>query len=166
MATVRNRQTSTQTARRSGGNTDLSTQTFYISGSNALKLETLPVDPAAPKVSAQARRNREKALQMNLGYVVFLAAAAVLTVTICVNYLNLQSRYTSAQKENTVLSTRLSSMKLDNDAEYNRIISSVNLEDVKEQAMDRLGMVYASSDQIVEYSEAESDYAQQYKDVP
>ena len=32
--------------------------------------------------------------------------------------------------------------------------------------MERLGMVYASEDQIVEYLETERDYVKQYQDLP
>ncbi|MCR4960230.1 MAG: hypothetical protein K6A74_02160 [Lachnospiraceae bacterium] len=120
-----------------------------------------------PKAISQGTlANRERAAQMNIGYVMFLTLAAVLTVMICVNYLRLQARYTSLQKTTTALELRLGSLKLENDAEYNRIISGVNLEDVKAYAMDRLGMVYATEDQIVTYEAAEKDYVKQYRDIP
>ena len=55
---------------------------------------------------------------------------------------------------------------MDNDAEYNRLISGVNLEDVKNTAMTRLGMVYACEDQIVTYDAAGKDYVKQFRDIP
>ena len=53
---------------------------------------------------------------MNLSYVVFLTAAAVITVMVCINYLKLQSQNTTYQKTVTALNTQLSEMKLENDA--------------------------------------------------
>ena len=117
-------------------------------------------------VSEGTLANRERSLQMNLGYVVFLTAAAVLTVFICVNFLRLRAEYTSLQKQATSLELDLSRLKMDNDAEYNRLISGVNLEDVKQTAMTRLGMVYASEDQIVTYDAAGKDYVKQFRDIP
>ena len=149
---------------------DIEVIDIFVDG-NTLRAEhayALPAEetPAVKKVSMQAQANRERFTQMNLGYVAFLAAAAVVTVLICVNYLRLQAQYTAVQKETTSLEAQLSELKLENDAEYNRIIAGVNLEHVKETAMNKLGMTYASIDQIVEYDAAEHDYVKQYQDIP
>ncbi len=138
-------------------------ETVYINGNNALALSQ---PQRRPSVSEHTRANREKALQMNLTYVAFLAAAAVACVTVCVRYLRIQSNYTALQKKNTSLTATLDDMKHENDAEYNRIMSSVNLEEVRDVAMNKLGMVYASSDQIITYDETGSDYAAQYQNIP
>ena len=45
-----------------------------------------------------------------------------------------------------------------NDQEYNRIISSINLEEVRRIAMGELGMVYAEEGQIITYEGNRSDY--------
>ena len=103
---------------------------------------------------------------MNFGYVMFLTVAAVLSVLICVNYLRLQARYTAAQKRSTYLEATLGALRIDNDEEYNRVISSVNLEDVKKTAMEKLGMVYASEEQIETYDGNVPDYVKQYMDLP
>ena len=142
--------------------------TVYADGNTLRRVAAQPLREREeqPSVSREVLSNRERSLQMNLGYVAFLAIAAVLTVAICVNYLRLQAVCTAAQKEATSLENTLSRLKLDNDEEYNRIISGVNLEEVKEKAMTRMGMVYAKEDQIVEYEPATGDYVKQYQDVP
>ena len=43
-------------------------------------------------------------------------------------------------------------MKADNDARYKQITTSVDLNAIKDAAINRLGMKYASQDQIVYYS--------------
>ena len=50
------------------------------------------------------RSNRERASQMNVRYVVFLTAAAVATVWMCVNYLQLKAQGTRLQKQVTAVS--------------------------------------------------------------
>ena len=154
-------------SRRTGGPA-ADTVTVYADGNTLRQMAAQPLRrrEEEPAVSREVQSNRERSLQMNLGYVAFLAIAAVLTVAICVNYLRLQATCTSLQKEAISLENTLSRLKLDNDEEYNRIISGVNLEEVKEKAMTRMGMVYAKEDQIVEYEPATGDYVKQYQDVP
>ncbi len=143
------------------------TETVYVDGNTLRRrIEEPGFREDKPLQSAATLKNREKALQMNLGYVLFLAAAAILSVAICVNYLRLQAQYTSLQKTATVLETTLSELKLDNDAVYNRIMAGVNLDQVKKEAMERLGMDYAKEEQIVTYQVSGGDYVRQYQDIP
>ena len=141
-------------------------ETIYVDGNTVrTRIEERQTQENV-QLSAAARKNREKALQMNLGYVLFLALAAVLSVAICVNYLRLQAQYTTVQKEATALETTYSELKLENDAVYNRIMAGVNLDEVKKEAMERLGMDYATEEQIVTYEASGGDYVRQYQDLP
>lgn len=119
-----------------------------------------------PPVSRTTRRNRERALSMNLGYVLFLTAAAVITVFMCVNFLKLQAMRTRLQKEVTALETQLDAAILENNSDYNRIMSGIDMEKVKDVAMNELGMVYARKSQIVTYKIEKNDYVRQYSEVP
>ncbi len=139
-------------------------KTEYVAESTA-RVSRLRSEAARPRVSAMTQSNRERALQMNFGYVLFLLAAAVVTIAICVNYLQLQARYTAVREETTYLETRLDSLRLENDATYNGIISAVDLEHVRETAQKRLGMSYPRRDQIVRYEKSEKDYVRQFRDV-
>lgn len=125
-----------------------------------------PEAPRRKHVSRQVRRNRRQALQMNPGYVFFIAVAAILTLVICVNYVNLQSRITSRSKNITVLQQQLAELKEENTTRYNTIMDSVNLDEVREKAQEELGMQYASPDQIVEYDSPSADYVMQYESIP
>ena len=145
---------------------DYAAETIYVDGNTVrTRIEERQTQENV-QLSAAARKNREKALQMNLGYVLFLALAAVLSVAICVNYLRLQAQYTTVQKEATALETTYSELKLENDAVYNRIMAGVNLDEVKKEAMERLGMDYATEEQIVTYEASGGDYVRQYQDLP
>lgn len=72
----------------------------YVSGTAARKLEPerRQERPREPRREASSqsrtvtvRRNQEKALQMDLPYVIVLTIAAVCTLYFCVSYLQLQS---------------------------------------------------------------------------
>lgn len=103
---------------------------------------------------------------MNMPYVVFLAAASIATVCVCVNFLQLQSQSVNYRKEITSLETTLSNMRLANDNAYENAVSSVNMEEIKEIAVNQLGMTYASEGQVVTYSRREGDYIRQYSEIP
>ena len=137
----------------------------YVDGNTVRKPLSERV-PARTEPSRKTRENRERALRMNMGYVVFLTLVAVVTVAVSIGYLKLKAENTTLQKNVTSLTTQLAAQKLENDAEYNRIISSVNLEHVKSVAMNKLGMVYAGSSQIRTYDVTESDYVKQYQEIP
>lgn len=59
----------------------------YVDGTAVRKLQSAPQEgPQRKKKSSTSlatRRNRARALQMNLGYVTFLTVAAVITVFMC-----------------------------------------------------------------------------------
>ncbi len=145
----------------------------YIEGNVVRKPERSNAVPqrkrteeVTPSVSRNARRNREKALRINLGYVVFLMAAAVVTVFACVRFLQLQAESTAYRKTVASLESQLSALKMENDAAYDDAVSSVDLGRVKEIAINDLGMIYANEGRIITYDSQSSDYVRQYEDVP
>ena len=119
---------------------------------------------SAPKrkknVSRRVSQNRKKALAMNRAYVTFLAVAAIFALILCVNYVQMQSRITSHSKEVSSL------LKEQNNTKYNSVMDSVNLDEIREKAMNELGMVYATSDQVIEYDSPSGDYVKQYEGIP
>lgn len=103
---------------------------------------------------------------MTLPYVVFLTAAAVATVFLCVTYLKLQAAGITYRSEIAALESRISTMRLANDNAYEDAVSSVNMEQVKEIAVNDLGMTYAKEGQIITYSSQDGDYIRQYGEIP
>jgi hypothetical protein len=140
----------------------------YVQGSAARRLEeeiNRPGSKRRPNVNT-ARKNREKAHYMNFGYVLFLSVALIATGVILTGYISLQSDITSSIKNISRLESRLNTMKLDNDEEYSRITSSVDLEEVKRVAIQELGMRYAQEGQIITFSGKGGDYMRQVADIP
>lgn len=119
-----------------------------------------------PQVSHATRRNRARALQVNKRYVVFLVFICAATLFVCVQYLQLKAVITTQTEEIARLESELSQKKADNDAFYNETLASVDLERIRDIAMNKLGMNYAREDQVVRYSTNGSSYVRQYKEVP
>ena len=145
----------------------------YIHGNTVRKAspaQTVPRrrqgETVKPQISRKTRRNRERAMQFNFAYVAFLTAAAVASLFVCVNYLKLQAESATYRTKVAGLESQLSTLKAENDAEYERALSTVDLEKIKDTAINKLGMVYAGEGQIVTYNSQEGDYVRQYEDVP
>ena len=140
----------------------------YVHGNAAKELDVRIAIKEEPrkKLSHTARKNREKAFQMNLGYVIFLAAALCAAGFVLIGYIKLQSSITSSVKHISSLESQLNDLKLANDENYNRVLASVDLEEIKRIAMNELGMKYAQEGQVVIVAGEESDYVRQYKELP
>lgn len=117
-------------------------------------------------VSYAVRRNQEKALQMNLPYVVMLTIAAMCVLSICVNYLHVQSSISARIHNIELLEKELEQCKAENDALETRIKTDIDLEHIYKVATEELGMVYANKNQVLLYDKTESEYVRQYEDIP
>ena len=95
---------------------------------------------------------------MSAGYVIFLAVAMCAAALILVNYIQLQADLTNRTRSVANKQSELNNLKVANDEEYNRILSSIDLEEIKRIAIGELGMTYAQEGQIVLYSNEGSDY--------
>lgn len=117
-------------------------------------------------VSARTKKNRSKALAMNRTFVLFLTLISIATVFMCVQFLRLKWTIRQQLRGNAALETELVTMRAENDALYADIMNSVDLTEIREIAVDRYGMNYATQDQIVWYNTMGNGYVRQYQDVP
>ncbi|MDE7403913.1 MAG: cell division protein FtsL, partial [Lachnospiraceae bacterium] len=137
-------------------------------GNTARRLQAVPERENEPlrKVSTRTRKNRERARHMNIGSVLSMAIAMVAAGFILTWYLTLQADITNSTKHIAALESELNELKRDNDENYNRITSDINLEEVKRVAIQELGMSYAKEGQIVIFNGEGSDYIRQTGDIP
>lgn len=113
-----------------------------------------------------ARKNMERAMQMSPGYVLFLAVAVVVMVSVIACYLLLQSDLSARMKHVNTLESDVMNLKNENDAVQKKINTSVDLETIRKKAMEELGMVYPSEGQIKYFDVDTEDYMNQYEDIP
>ena len=113
-----------------------------------------------------ARRNRERALSMSPARMVFMTACVLLSVYAAVTLVQMQSSVTQRMKHIANLEAQLQNLKADNDAKYKEIVTSVDLEYIKDVAINELGMSYASEEQIIYYSVEDENFMDQYRDIP
>lgn len=134
-------------------------EAVYIYGNTARALEPQrQFDEPIRRQNVDARKNREKAHHMNAGYVLFLVSALVASAMILVNYLQLQADLTNLSRSVVTRQSSLNKLRSENDEEYNRIVRSLDLEEIKRVAMGELGMTYAQEGQIIVYEGGRYDY--------
>lgn len=97
-----------------------------------------------------------------IGTVVLCAAM----VAFVVGFLCLKEKIIEQNRHIASLENQINDLKSDNDAYYNKVMASVDLEAIREAAMDCLGMKYAEESQIQYYDTDGSSYVRQYQEVP
>lgn len=117
-------------------------------------------------VEVPRRKHKRESDTLSIPYCIFLAVACVLTLTLGAYYLQQQALATSSQKKIASLESTLAEKKKENADELNRIETSINLEEIRDIAINELGMVYATQDNVVLYENISENYVSQYEDVP
>ena len=96
----------------------------------------------------------------------FLAVAAMVALFVCVQYLQLQSNITKRSQYITTLQREIATAREENTTKDNEIMNSMNLEEIRDKAMNEFGMVYASPEQVIEYRSPEEASVKQYSGIP
>lgn len=102
----------------------------------------------------------------NVGLAFFSIFILIVVSVSCIKYVDLRNECTGLQKKLSKEKIAYNDLKLANDEEYDRIMGSVNLEEIKKTAMNELGMDYPKADQVVVIPGTGNDYVRQYKKIP
>ena len=81
-------------------------------------------------------------------------------------YIKLQSDVTARMAHIASLESQISDLRAENDEAYKRISTAVDLEAIKETAINEYGMFYATENQIIHYTVDRDDYMNQYIEIP
>ena len=153
-------------------------KTYYVNGSTVRQLEAQPVrreridrtkiqdEQKKKRRRNAARRNRERALHMSKGYVAFLTLCVGIVAFAAVALVQIQSQVTQRMEHIAALESQITDLKADNDARYKEIVTSVDLDYIKDVAMNQLGKQYATEDQIIYYTVENNNFMDQYSDIP
>jgi cell division protein FtsL len=154
-------------------------QAYYIDGNTVRRSEAVPdyrreqrerlrreKEEERRRKQRIARRNQERELRMSRRYVVFLTMAVMVFGGFAGFYIHIQSDVTARMKTIASLESQIEDVKADNDEAYKRINTTVDLENIRNTAINELGMSYAKSSQIIYYTVTEDDYMNQYSEIP
>lgn len=155
---------------------------YYIDGNIVRRMETAPSYREVERIRRERierereaelrrrrranRRKQERVLRMSRSYVAFLTMVVVAFGSFAGMYISIQSDITSRMKAISSLESQISDVKADNDEAYKRINTAVDLDAIRNTAMNELGMTYAKESQIIYYSVGDDDYMNQYGEIP
>lgn len=138
---------------------------YFEDGNAARRLEEVPRQPQK-KLSRAAQKNRAKSMSMGRGYIVFLSLVCALATGACVHFIKLTAQVTEQKSVLAAKELELNELKEDNDAYYSEVTTGVDLDEIRDRAIDELGMQYAQEEQIKYYTPGSNHYVRQYQDVP
>ena len=130
----------------------MSSKNYYVNGNTVRELDTpvrhnqrtrKEIEEARRRKNRRnaARRNRQRAMEMSRGYVVFLTACVVITALTAVLFVQMQSQMTTRMKNVANLESQLADLRADNDARYKNLTTSTDLEHIKKVGNEN-GMKY------------------------
>lgn len=139
-----------------------------VQGNTVRKIYEVPQQKGHAKEldTVPGRKHREQRSTLSIPYCIFLAAASVMILYMGARYLEQQAMSVAQQKKIASLESELSELQKQNADELNRIETSVNLEEIRDIAMNELGMVYATQDNVVLYKNTKQNYVSQYTEMP
>lgn len=144
----------------------------YIDGNTVRELEPFVIPRQVEQEKRRnamradaVKRNRQRQLVIDAGYMFFLTAAVIVTLLVCINFLHLKAQVQSLNSQVTSAKEEVMDLKAKNDAAYNRILTSIDLEEIRRKASDELGMVPARKEQIVRFNSNQDDYMMGHRSV-
>ncbi|MCM1282565.1 MAG: hypothetical protein NC180_05765 [Muribaculaceae bacterium] len=153
------------------------TRNYYVRGNTVRELE-VPVrrerrsKEELEEISRRkrrknaARRNRARAMGMNRAYVAFLSMCVMAVAAAAVMLVQLQSQVSARMRRVSALQSDVNDQRAENDARYKSIITSVDLNQIRDVAVNELGMSYPTEEQVVYYTVDNNNFMDQYSDIP
>lgn len=162
-------------------------RTEYIYGNTARKLNSLPAreemlperrtpltkeefyELKSREEKGQGRRQAKKGNYVNvmsLTSLIVLSVSIILTLYVCVSYVNVQSEITRMDKEKARLESELVAIKDDNNTALAQINGTMDLTHIYKVATKELGMVHAGKNHIITYKKPKSNYSRKYAKIP
>ncbi len=104
---------------------------------------------------------------INKSFVFFLSIVSIFDVIFCVDFIHTRAELTKKINDVAKLETELMTLKSDNDAYEASIKGNVNINTVKNIAINKLGMKYPDTNQVMYYKKSSKcNRFMQYQDIP
>ena len=126
---------------------------------------TVRKNTGSAEAGAAVRKNRARAARMNLGSAIFMLILLTVIVIALIGYISLQTNIKKAISRISTLEYQVAEKKAANDENYNEIMNSIDLDEIRDYAINVLGMQYASDDQVITYSSGTEEYVHQVSEV-
>lgn len=118
------------------------------------------------RTERNVQKNRAKATRIGGLFTLLIVGAMAVMLLTFARYISLTNEKSDNAKEITALQDELSELKEGNEQKQLSIDTSIDYDYIYNVATDKLGMIYASEEQIIKYKSGESEYVMQFSDVP
>lgn len=146
----------------------------YIEGNTVRKTayepEQTPV--VTPEVEARPRREIDRrpvtGFRRNMDFLTtaVLGISMAIVLVLALQFLKVSAAVTELDKEIVTMTKQYEKLRGENDSALFDIADDINLNEVYEIAVGKLGMVYPNHNQIVEFECVGDGYVRQYTSVP
>ena len=154
----------------------MSVKNYYVNGNTVRELDTpvrhnqrtrKEIEEARRRKNRRnaARRNRQRAMEMSRGYVVFLTACVVITALTAVLFVQMQSQMTTRMKMWQIwrVSWQIFARTMMHVIKILQLQQTLN---ISKSGNEKLGMKYPTEKQVVYYTVENSNFMDQYEDIP
>lgn len=143
---------------------------YYVQGNRIRKPqpEQRPygMPQGRPERTPRTSRPEKELSSINKGACFVLILAIVMSLTICINYIQAQSAVSDLNKDIIRVEKELANLKEMNKVYSEQINANLDLEEIYNTATNEYGMVRPNGDQILYFESAFSDFVKQYKEIP
>ncbi|MCR5368004.1 MULTISPECIES: hypothetical protein [Eubacterium] len=130
------------------------------------RVERRPVKNNKPVTYRKSAIKARNSLAFDFKYTFFLALAMIIMIASCANMIRMQSEIDDRKSKIASLQSEIREVKADNEAFENSLSNTYTLDEIRDIAVNELGMVYSEKGQIVYYDATSEDYVNQYRNVP
>lgn len=167
------------------GTTRRTGKTEYVYGNTARELNSVPsreeMCPKTPLTKEEFRelkrreqkadksgqaRKRAHVNVMDIPSLLVLSVSIVVTLYVCISYINAQSEITRMNKETARLESELVTLENENDTALARVNAATDLTRIYKIATKELGMVHADKNHVITYKKPKNEYSRKYADIP
>ncbi len=117
------------------------------------------------KTVVKKKRHQKVKMSMDFGSLVYFSFAVIISVCACVCYLQLRAEVTQNMQTLAQMKASLYDLEMDNNAMESTIMMSIDLDKIKDIAMNELGMMYPTPEQIITYEIEEDNYMDVYVNI-
>lgn len=148
------------------------TGTSYIEGNTVRQLNAVPdwrreeEQYEVPSPRRHERKAPKAQSGINMASLFVLSIAIAITLYFCVDYLKLQYDINRMEKDILTKEDILTTMINENNAAYEEVNTTYDLDYVYRVAVEELGMVYPNNNTVITYQSDVEDYVRQYADIP
>lgn len=149
---------------------------YFTSGSAARKLKPVPQNelpnparrpdtrPTLPRKKPKPRIQRVSRIDKPM--LLTTAIAMVITLCVCIGYLEVQSNLVQMNKAIRNLTVEINSLRDKNNAMNSEFEAKLDLEYMYTVAVEEFGMVYPIKNEVISYKKNDTGYVRQYEPVP